>query len=697
MTTIIHRHLNHITVVAALYIASIILFPVASVYGQEQTSTSTDSTPTTTTQTTPGPQEPTGADANTYEYNPETGLWENDYYTWDPVTRLTAPKTEQRYSYNPETGRWDTTEWVYAPELGRYVKNIVISTTGPNSTNTATGGGGDTSIAETGPNSSTSVDGNSGSINVDGSVGEGAKTGNNSISQTGPDSQNSIENNSTYSGMYDLFFNANISNNINSTATSGDAAVTNNTYGGSATSGDASVLSNLINMLQSSWDPTGSGINTFVSTIDGDLVGDLKVDPGQIGGTNPIQTEHSYAERDFTLNVKNDATIDNNLDLKATSGDATVSNNTTGGDAKTGDASVIANLINMINSTISAGGSFVGVLNVNGDFEGDVLLPDGYLEQMLANNKEPAVITGDTEIDLDRESNISINNNINTDATAGEATVASNTTGGNATTGSATSDVTLLNLTGSQVIGANSIVVFVNVLGEWVGLIVGAPAGTNAAVLGGGIESAGYDLRNTTVDANITNDFTINNNLNLTAETGDATVSNNTTGGNATTGNASVAANILNISNTQFSLTDWFGVLFINVAGNWFGSFGVDTPYGNPSVGGKGGGSGTGTGSSGDVLSYQEKAPTNNPTSRTPTTPATAFASLLSGSSEEGDSGDDVTVNEITSSPIEQTAQVDNPVDSGNANWALIIGSTIGIVLILGGERILAAIRSRFN
>src|SRR4051812_2996027 len=37
-----------------------------------------------------GPQSPAGADHGTYTYNEATGLWENDKYTWDPVTKQTS-------------------------------------------------------------------------------------------------------------------------------------------------------------------------------------------------------------------------------------------------------------------------------------------------------------------------------------------------------------------------------------------------------------------------------------------------------------------------------------------------------------------------------------------------------------------------------------------------------------------------------
>ncbi len=132
--------------------------PESSSTSQEQTTATTESTqpvpPAPVAPAPPastGPQRPTGAASSTYTLNPETGLWENDVYTWDPVTKQTKPKQAPEYSYNPSSGMWDTTEWYYSPEQGKYVANTIsqpmnplarqsqrsntITGTGPNSTN----------------------------------------------------------------------------------------------------------------------------------------------------------------------------------------------------------------------------------------------------------------------------------------------------------------------------------------------------------------------------------------------------------------------------------------------------------------------------------------------------------------------------------------------------------------------------------
>ena len=210
------------------------------------------------------------------------------------------------------------------------------------------------------------------------------------------------------------------------------------------------------------------------------------------------------------------------------------------------------------------------------------MLPEGMLDTLLAMSGPNSTTTVnnevDTDIDISATNNTAIANNVNTSATSGNATVSGNTTAGNATTGDASTNVTLLNMTGKDVVAENALLVFVNVLGSWVGLIMDAPAGTTSAALGGNVSS--NNSITTDIDAELTTNTNITNNINASAASGDATVARNTNAGDATTGNASTAVNVGNITNSQLNLSSWFGVLFINVFGDWVGSFGVDTEAG---------------------------------------------------------------------------------------------------------------------
>lgn len=509
------------------------------------TVTNSESTPDATVEPTPtptptndgvtedttiiGPASPTGNASRTYIYNKATGMWENDYYIWDPATNQTSPKNPPNYSYNPLTGMWDTTEWLYNPVTGIYEANIVSVAVNPS----LQGG----AVVDEG--------------NTKGPIDTVAA-----------------------SGIFNLFFNAVISNHITSSAQSGDALVSGNTLAGNASSGDASALLSIFNLINSAWSYLTGHPILFTANINGDLVGDMYIDPGNLAVT---QTEPVIAN--LQVNTASNDQIDNNIKLDVVSGDAVVQLNTSAGDATTGKATAMVNIINLLNSSIGAGQSFLGMLNINGNLNGDILLPESVL-QLLSDNSTASSVS--RNISANVTDNQAINNQITTNAQTGLATLSNNTMAGNAVSGQAVNNITLLNLTGKQVMGQDALLVFVNVLGNWTGLIMNAPIGSTAGLIGNTVNENGLQPLSGEVAINATSSNQINNRLVIDAISGDATVSDNSKAGNASSGDASASANVLNMINSSFALSGWFGILFINVLGNWYGSFGVNTAAGNP-------------------------------------------------------------------------------------------------------------------
>jgi len=550
----------------------------------------------------PGVIRPVGADASTYTYDCTTGLWENGYYSFNPSTGVTTPTYQIVYTYNPSTGMYDTASWVYDAATGQYVSNtesVVVPPAGANvvgapvvlqvATDPSSGGN---SISGTGPNSNNNINNPSGA--VDGS----------SISGTGPSSNNNISGSNTNNANLDNSNNSAVSTLLNSIATSGDANVTGNTLAGSAASGNAQDIANVINLLQSSSNALGGNTETFVANINGDVNGDLVFDPSTLGTVQPTAAPTTVpANNNLSVDNQTNGTINNNINLAASSGNATVADNTTAGDATTGSADAIANVVNLIDSAISSGNSFIGVININGDLNGNIVIPPNLVNQLIASNV-PTVSISDTgpssnntitaptnssNTNVTNTYNEGVNNNVNASSTSGSANVTNNTSAGNATTGDASNNITAFNLTGSNVIGTNDLLVFVNVLGSWVGMILNAPAGATAAELGYGVSSTPSGSSNTNVN-NATNEQ-INNNINANASSGNANVNSNTNAGNATSGNADTAVNLLNVENSSLSLSGWFGILFINVFGTWNGNFG----YSPSELASSNGGSSAGT------------------------------------------------------------------------------------------------------
>ncbi len=602
-------------------------------------------------QTPTGPQSPTGESSSTYTLNETTGKWENDHYIWDPVTHQTTPKNQQTYSYNPSTGLWDTTEWRFDAPSGRYVANVVSVPNRPGSTASLLHPSG----ANLGPSASNNINGNS--------------------------------SNSTY---FDGFYDVRISNYLESAARSGDAGVIQNTLGGSALSGDAMVIANILNLLQSSWDPSFGDLATFIANINGDVQGDLYLDPTQVSANNQTNA-------DLHVTASGSSRIDNDIKLDATSGDATVAANTEAGSAKSGAASAFANIINLINSIIFSGKSFVGVININGNYDGDILIPN-WLASLLASNapnsNNNASSTTNTNLDVELSDTQTINNDVTTTASSGQATVSDNTKAGSASSGQANTNILLLNLTGRQVVASNALLVFVNVLGSWVGLIMDAPAGTTAAALGGGVSQ--NNSLNANADVDITTEGEINNNVSVNAASGDAAVRENTRAGDATSGNANAGANVLNIINSQFAVSDWFGVLFINVLGKWNGSFGINTAAGNAAVASASTAGSSASGSSNNspppVFSFLPGAGNNN---------NSQFAAVYEQAQEAVNQQQQTTAtagttgNNPPTSSNNASSGAPVPTSSSRFNlWIPAAGIMAG-VLWMGGERVVAMLIQR--
>lgn len=557
-----HALLSFVLVFATL------LMPAAAVFAEDCVAP---------TSTTPGVHVPTGADAGTYHYDCTLNLWVNDHFRYDPATAVVTPIEPVTYVCNATTHLYDYSVWLYNSPKGIYVLTPYSASTPP---------AGSYVIACPTPYSASISNTGEGSTNTTGLGG--------SINNTGADSTNTIGGDGTNSAELNNDTAATINNTIVGTATSGSAAVLSNTFGGSANSGETTDIANVVNLLQSQASGFSQGdLTTFSFDINGDVNGDFILDPALLSTIQPTAGSPNL-NNELDINNEVSASINNNIAIDSTSGDATVDSNTNAGDATTGDATAIANIINMINSAVSSGQSFIGTININGNLNGDILLPPDFVDQLIAANVPTATIsfTGanstntidehpqGTNTTITNDNDLGITNNIDATAASGSATLSQNTNAGSATTGNATTSITAFNLTGSQIIGSNALLVFVNVMGSWVGLIVNAPAGSTAAALGGGIttNTAGYNTTN--IDNDV--DASITNNVGITARSGDATLSRNTNAGNAKTGNARVGVNLLNIQNSSLSVGNWFGILFINVFGNWNGSFGINTAAGDP-------------------------------------------------------------------------------------------------------------------
>lgn len=370
-----------------------------------------------------------------------------------------------------------------------------------------------------------------------------------------------------------------IANALSASATTGDASVLSNTSAGNATSGDASSIATIINNVNSSM---ASGSNKqaahFVQNVMGDVNGDIILQPMLL----KAMLEAAAQPADASIQSTNNTAITNDISLNAKSGDAAVAYNTAAGSATSGSANTVANVLNIVNSMIGANQSFIGTINIYGNLNGDILIAPDFIPNLLASNgaaaEEPQAVA---TASITSSGNTSIVNNIALAATTGAALVSGNTAAGDATSGMASTNAVIFNLTNHEVVASNSLLVFVNVLGKWVGVIIDAPTGATAAAIGNGV-TKNTVTPNLVIDS--VNTITLTNNITLSSASGDATVAYNTLAGSALSGNATASANVANIVGNSIGLSGWFGVLFINVFGSWVGSFGIDTTAGTTPV-----------------------------------------------------------------------------------------------------------------
>lgn len=395
--------------------------------------------------------------------------------------------------------------------------------------------------------------------------------GSTTVDNSGTNNPTTVD--STTTGTADTTVNngVDVTNDIGSTAQSGDAQVQGSSSSGSAASGNTDTQATVVNSVHSTVDGGSTGVANFTYDINGDVVGDITLN----SNSGPVDV-NKKTDLNNNLTVNNDDSLTNNVDLVSKSGDATVKGNKSSGDATSGNANAVANVLNLINTIIAANQSFIGTINIYGNLNGDILLSPELIPQLIAANGGTVSSTSNLALSTNLNNDTSIVNNVKLNATSGGATVDGNKSSGSATSGNTQTNLTILNLTGHTVNAANSLLVFVNVLGTWVGMIVDAP-GATAAALGTGIISDTTNLTDTTT---VNNSSRITNNIDLTAGSGNALVDGNKSSGDATSGNASASANIANISTSAFNLSGWFGVLYINVFGQWLGSFGVDTAAG---------------------------------------------------------------------------------------------------------------------
>lgn len=546
-------------------------------------------------------------------------------------TAPTAPTTEEAISPSPSPSsspessntQEPTTNTSYttsSPSPSPASPTSQETTTSPTSTtSTASGQTGDT-VLKTGDavNSVSTV--TVANTNLDLTLNPSNNTSptaqDTTIDANGSNSNNAIDLSNTTNQNTNQTNIGSVANNLDQNTITGDNTANFNLGNTTVISGDANTSGTLLTTLNTNLAGVAVAEFNVVEDHQGDIILDFSsscilgcdsllgsITNNGSDSTNSANINQSDTKTTFQVN---DGETTNNMTLASDSGNNTASFNT-GGDNTivTGDANVSANAITFLNNNIS-GNVAVGVVNIYGDLNGDIILPSSVFDSLTGSSNSSSTISengsgSQNATDINQTTNTNTNqantadieNNLIFAASTGDNDANLNT-GGNTTvkTGDANVETQTLNIANNNVEGGDWWLVLVNVAGEWIGQLFGGNGGNMAGSSGtqfqvgqdGSITATngnGTDSQNTqsvneesNTDTTQTNNAKVTNNLNLQANTGGNKTNFNTGGDNTIiTGDANIVANLINFVNNNITGGGKLLVTIVNVFGEWTGNF----------------------------------------------------------------------------------------------------------------------------
>ncbi len=156
------------------------------------------------------------------------------------------------------------------------------------------------------------------------------------IGTTGPDSYNKVKNTSSQSLVVRNTNDIGVRNTNHQNSWSGEATVVHNTTGGNATSGNASNANAL--SVSATVNNAATTAPAVAAVAVNNVVNDATSAITQTGPDSTNKVENTTTSKVYIHN-DNDLSVDNSNCQMAKSGDATVTDNTTGGSATSGNVS----------------------------------------------------------------------------------------------------------------------------------------------------------------------------------------------------------------------------------------------------------------------------------------------------------------------------------------------------------------------
>lgn len=397
-----------------------------------------------------------------------------------------------------------------------------------------------------------------------------------SNNETGAESDNRIDVEVTEEQTTDINNDADINTQVRADAITGQNETMANTGGGSIVTGDGKVTASNISLANTTVEGGNWGL-VVVNALNrwlGFMVGEegqvraltqdetlreIAAQNSQTGANSDNNIDVSEESYDDTL-VNNNAVINNEVTAQAITGQNSANKNTGAGNIQTGDANVEVTAINVANTTVKDGSLFIAVVNVFGDWFGDLLYGGSSL--LAATGGQAPTVTVDAsnavtgaesdneiEVDVNRRQEVSIDNqaDINTLLDANIET------GGNMANRNT--------LGGGIETGDGVLALHARAVANLTGVVMDPVAGL---IVNGLNDTTGFESQNKIkVRLNEERLLTINNEANVStifgalANTGNNEASQNTTGGSIFTGMIDANVGIGNLVNQIMLAAGW--------------------------------------------------------------------------------------------------------------------------------------------
>ncbi len=373
-----------------------------------------------------------------------------------------------------------------------------------------------------------------------------------------------------------------VENEATSTSDTGNNVASSTDATTTVVTGDAVATANVITAVNVSV-YNSSGLLLFltnllggVGTIDFRSLGFLAPPPqSPVASSTPCNFVGCDSGLFTNLTTTQNATVDNAVSVGANTG----GNTATGGNASitTGNASAVANVVTVANSTFIDSNYLMVVFNQFGSWGDDVVFPGAEAFSSLFGGSS-SQSSGSVSINTNNDATVT--NEVSVTADTGNNTASSTDGSAIVVTGDAAAGATVVNTVNTSLIDSNAFVVIFRIHGNWTGSLFGLPSGVSWAQTPDGIAlfsspegdegTAGGSLFSSS-----TQNATVRNKIEVFALTG-----NNRAEGeeaNIETGDAAAVANVVNIVDSQVIGRNWLFAI-VNIFGDWSGNIAFGRP-----------------------------------------------------------------------------------------------------------------------